>query len=140
MKAYSWTGLAAAMMILAGWQSSARAEDGAPSTSALSAMGLSGMVVMSDDQAMSVRGMGFSGGGSGGWSNGDMGNKDHGSKGDCNRNKCKPDPCKPQHCSRDSKPKCDNKGSGSMGGSNVGTRYMGGSMAAYGASRTGRAG
>ena len=123
------------------WQASARAADGVPSSAALSAMGLDGMVVMSDDQAMTVRGMGFSGGGSGGWSNGDSGNKDHGSKGDCNRNNCKPDNCKPDHCSRDNcKPKCDNKSSGNMGSASKSVGYTGGSMSSYGASRTGRAG
>ena len=135
MRKHSWMGLAAAMLVLAGWQAAARAADGAPSTTTLTAMGLDGMVVMSDDQAMSVRGMGYSGGGSGGWSNGNSGNKDHGSKGDCNRNSCKSDSCKPSRCSHDSKPSCDNK-SRSSGG--IG--YSGGSMASYGASRTGRAG
>lgn len=41
----------------------ARAEDGRPSRQAMQAMGLGSLVVMSDDDAMGVRGMGFMGGG-----------------------------------------------------------------------------
>jgi hypothetical protein len=41
--------------------SQARAAEGLPSSSALSAMGLSGMQIMSDAEGMSVRGMGYSG-------------------------------------------------------------------------------
>jgi hypothetical protein len=43
--------------------SAARAEGGRPSRQALQAMGLGSLVVMSDDEAMGVRGMGFMGGG-----------------------------------------------------------------------------
>lgn len=50
--------LVAALVCLAG---SARADEGI-STSTLSAMGLSGMTVMSDSDALAVRGMGFRGG------------------------------------------------------------------------------
>ena len=42
----------------------ARAESGRPSRQTLEAMGLGSMVVMSDDDAMSVRGQGYKGGGS----------------------------------------------------------------------------
>ena len=40
----------------------ARAEGNQPSQDTLSAMGLGGLAVMSDDEAMSIRGMGFKGG------------------------------------------------------------------------------
>lgn len=42
----------------------ARAENGRPSRQALEAMGLGSLVVMSDDEAMSVRGQGYKGGSS----------------------------------------------------------------------------
>jgi hypothetical protein len=42
----------------------ARAEHGRPSRAALEAMGLGSMTVMSDEEAMSVRGQGYQGGGS----------------------------------------------------------------------------
>jgi hypothetical protein len=44
--------------------SGVRAESGQPSRQTLQAMGLGSMVVMSDDDAMSVRGHGYKGGGS----------------------------------------------------------------------------
>lgn len=48
--------VAVSMLALAGV---AQAEDGRPSQSTLTAMGLSGMQVMSDSQALEVRGMGY---------------------------------------------------------------------------------
>jgi hypothetical protein len=52
------------VVVLAGRQTAVFAEDGAPSDSTLSQMGLSGMAIMSDDEAMVVRGEGFGSGGS----------------------------------------------------------------------------
>lgn len=52
------------VVVLAGRQTAVFAEDGAPSDSTLSQMGLSGLAIMSDDEAMDVRGEGFGSGGS----------------------------------------------------------------------------
>jgi hypothetical protein len=57
-----WLGLMGAFVIAG--QAQVYAQQGAPSKAALSEMGLSGLTVMSDDDAMNVRGEGFKGGGS----------------------------------------------------------------------------
>jgi hypothetical protein len=53
---------AIAITLIAAAGPSARAQENRPSRQTLAAMGLSGMVVMSDEDAMSVRGQGFPGG------------------------------------------------------------------------------
>jgi hypothetical protein len=50
-----------AMIILAGFGRVAAAEGDKPSRQALAKMGLGGLVVMSDEEAMSIRGQGFKG-------------------------------------------------------------------------------
>jgi len=57
IKHWKWTGLAVALVAFC--PALASAEDGQPSQATLQAMGLSGMQVMSDAEAMSVRGQGF---------------------------------------------------------------------------------
>jgi len=52
-----------------------RAEQGLPSQSLLSDMGLTGIVVMSDADAMAIRGFGYSGYGNGGYGNNGYDNK-----------------------------------------------------------------
>ncbi len=52
--------LSAAALFMA-WTSSAQAEQGFPSLSVLSEMGLSGIAVMSDNDAMAIRGLGYNG-------------------------------------------------------------------------------
>lgn len=52
---------AAAMGLIFAFANTAFAADGVPSRKVLADMGLSGMQVMSDDEAASVRGMGFVG-------------------------------------------------------------------------------
>jgi hypothetical protein len=52
------------VLVFAARQSAALAEDGAPSDSTLREMGLSGLAMMTDDEAMEVRGEGFGSGGS----------------------------------------------------------------------------
>jgi hypothetical protein len=59
---FKWLGLMG-LLALAG-QTRVFAEEGAPSKSALAEMGLSSLSVMSDDEAMDIRGEGFKGGGS----------------------------------------------------------------------------
>jgi hypothetical protein len=59
MKAIQLKQCALAAAILAGWQAAAVADSGRPSPATLEAMGLSGMYVMSDVDAMAVRGLGF---------------------------------------------------------------------------------
>jgi hypothetical protein len=62
MQRFKWAGLMG-VLVIAG-QSRALAEDGAPSRATLNAMGLSGLSVISDDEAMDIRGEGFGSGGS----------------------------------------------------------------------------
>jgi hypothetical protein len=62
LQRFKWLGLVC-VLVVAG-QTRALAEDGAPSQAALAEMGLSGLSVMSDDEAMDIRGEGFNGGGS----------------------------------------------------------------------------
>jgi hypothetical protein len=59
---FMWLGLMGAFVIAG--QARVYAQQGAPSKAALSEMGLSGLTVMSDDDAMNVRGEGFKSGGS----------------------------------------------------------------------------
>jgi len=54
---WRWIGLAVALAAFC--PTFASAEDGLPNQETLSAMGLSGMQVMSDQEALSVRGQGF---------------------------------------------------------------------------------
>jgi hypothetical protein len=54
---WRWSGLVVALVAIC--PAFASAENGRPSQETLKAMGLSGMEVMSDEQAMSVRGQGF---------------------------------------------------------------------------------
>ena len=65
MSARRWMGLGVVMVVGAAMllaSPAARAEGGRPSRQALEAMGLGSLVVMSDDEAMAVRGQGFMGG------------------------------------------------------------------------------
>ncbi len=62
MNVRTWCVLGAAIVATAGQL--ARAEEGRPSRQSLTKMGLSGIVMMSDDEAEAVRGKGFMGGGS----------------------------------------------------------------------------
>jgi hypothetical protein len=62
MQRFKWAGLMG-VLVIAG-QSRALAEDGAPSRATLNDMGLSGLTVISDDEAMDIRGEGFGSGGS----------------------------------------------------------------------------
>jgi hypothetical protein len=64
MNARCLNGLGLAITTVAMLCQQAMANDGRPSRDTLADMGLSGMVVMSDDDAMAVRGMGFKGGSS----------------------------------------------------------------------------
>lgn len=59
-----FVGLGVMLVVAAMTVSDVRAEDGRPSRQTLAAMGLGSMVVMSDDDAMNVRGQGYQGGGS----------------------------------------------------------------------------
>jgi hypothetical protein len=64
MNARSWNGYAFAIATIALLCQSAIAHDGRPSRDTLADMGLGGLVVMSDETALSVRGQGFKGGSS----------------------------------------------------------------------------
>jgi hypothetical protein len=64
MSAHNWIGYAIAVASIAVLCQSAIANDGRPGRDTLADMGLGGMIVMSDDDAMSVRGQGFKGGSS----------------------------------------------------------------------------
>src|SRR6185295_11090495 len=64
MNVGKWFVLGLAIVVVAAAGRLARAEDGQPSRQSLSEMGLGGLVVMSDDDAATVRGKGFMGGGS----------------------------------------------------------------------------
>jgi len=57
-------GLGLMMIVATALASDVRADGGRPSRQALEAMGLGSLVVMSDDDAMSVRGQGYKGGSS----------------------------------------------------------------------------
>jgi hypothetical protein len=59
---WHWLGLIGILVLTC--QVRALAEEGAPSNATLSEMGLSGLSMMSDDDAMDIRGEGFKGGGS----------------------------------------------------------------------------
>ena len=56
-----WLGLIGVVVVAAG-ETRVYAHAGAPSQATLSEMGLSGLVVMNDDQGLAVRGEGFKGG------------------------------------------------------------------------------
>jgi hypothetical protein len=62
MKWQRWQMLLWSVGIVAAAGQAAHAIDGQPSRSALQEMGLSGLVTMSDDEALAVRGLGFSSG------------------------------------------------------------------------------
>jgi hypothetical protein len=62
MSVRRWIGLGVVIALVAGLASVARAEGGRPSRAALEAMGLSSLVVISDEDATSVRGQGYMGG------------------------------------------------------------------------------
>ena len=64
MSVRRWIGLGVVMAFVAGFAPVAHAESGRPSRAALEAMGLGSLVVMSDEDATSVRGQGYMGGGS----------------------------------------------------------------------------
>jgi hypothetical protein len=64
MSVRRWIGLGVVMFTVAGLAPAAHAEGGRPSRAALEAMGLGSLVVISDDDATSVRGHGYMGGGS----------------------------------------------------------------------------
>ena len=64
MRLQNWSGLGLAIAIAAMVCQAARAEVGRPSRQALEQMGLGSMVVISDEEALAVRGHGFYGGGS----------------------------------------------------------------------------
>src|SRR5262245_58704704 len=64
MKVNVWKWCVLVVVALAGRQTAALAEDGGPSAATLREMGLSGMAIMSDDEAMEIRGEGFGSGGS----------------------------------------------------------------------------
>jgi hypothetical protein len=64
MNVRCWNVIGLAIATIALMCQSAAANDGRPSRDTLADMGLSGLVVMSDDDAMAVRGMGYKGGSS----------------------------------------------------------------------------
>jgi hypothetical protein len=64
MKVRCWNGFGLSIAMIAMVCQSAAANDGRPSRDTLADIGLGGMVVMSDEDAMAVRGMGFKGGSS----------------------------------------------------------------------------
>jgi hypothetical protein len=64
MSLQNWKCLGLAIVVATAVSQAAWAEDGRPSRQALEQMGLGGIVVMSDDEALTVRGHGYKGGGS----------------------------------------------------------------------------
>jgi hypothetical protein len=64
MKVNLWKWCVLVVVVLVGRQTAVLAEDGGPSATTLREMGLSGLAIMSDDEAMDVRGEGFGSGGS----------------------------------------------------------------------------
>ena len=61
MSALTWKGLGLAICACIATNATTWANDGRPSQSTLAEMGLGGLVVMSDDDAMTVRGFGYRG-------------------------------------------------------------------------------